>query len=295
MSFHDAYRRRQAEVETLLDQFLPEQGEGPPLLREAMRYSLFAGGKRIRPILCLETYRMAGGEEITHVYPLAAGLEMIHTFTLIHDDLPAMDNDDLRRGKPTNHKVYGEAMAILAGDALFSYAIQTMLKAPLPAPRLVGIVEMILDKVGLDGVIGGQVLDLQGEEDPHPTLDKVRAIHLRKTAALIEASILAGGWAATEQPDVLEDLERLGRHLGLAFQMVDDYLDEVATPEQLGKSTHKDREKGKLTYPRVRGIEGTLEDARREVDAALHILKRRFPDQSAFFLNLARYIVERVQ
>ncbi len=295
MTFQEAYRLRQEEVESLLNTFLPEQGEGPPLLREAMRYSLFAGGKRIRPILCLETYRMVGGEEVSHVYPIAAGLEMIHTFTLIHDDLPAMDNDDLRRGKPTNHRVYGEAMAILAGDALFSYAIQTMLKAPLPAPRLVGIVEMILEKVGLDGVIGGQVLDLQGESDPEPTLEKVLAIHTRKTAALIEASILAGGWAATEHPEVLKDLEHLGRHLGLAFQMVDDYLDEVATPEQLGKSTHKDREKGKMTYPRVRGVEATLQDARREVDAALRILQRRFPDSSGFFQDLARYIVERVQ
>ncbi len=293
-TFRATYERLRSRVEEALEVFLPAEGEGPPRLREAMRYSLMAGGKRIRPVLLLAAYELHGGErEEAEALPLACALEMIHTFTLIHDDLPAMDNDDFRRGRPTNHRVFGEAMAILAGDALFSHALATALQADLPPDRMVWALRILLEKTGLDGVIGGQVYDLEGEGQP-PSLEKVRIIHERKTAALIQAPLMMGAVAAGASLDAVQRMGQVGYHLGMAFQMVDDYLDEVGDVRTLGKTPGKDREQGKMTYPAVRGLEGTLEDARKEVEQAWRLLDEGYGERGWFLKEIGAFILRRV-
>ncbi len=292
-SFRERYTQLQRFVEEGLERFLPPEGEGPPRLREAMRYSLFAGGKRLRPVLLLEAYALHGGRDPEkEALPLACSLEMIHTFTLIHDDLPAMDNDDFRRGRPTNHRVFGEAMAILAGDALFNQAFVTALQSRIPPDRLLRVLRILTEKSGLEGVIGGQVYDLEGE-GAEPTLEGVLRIHERKTAALIQAPLMMGAVAAGAGEEEVSRMERVGYHMGLAFQMVDDYLDEVGDAATLGKTPGKDREQGKLTYPAVRGLEGTLEDARMEMDRAWALLEG-YGERAWFLRELGRFILERV-
>ncbi len=293
VSFKERYAELQQFVEEGLERFLPPEGEGPPRLREAMRYSLFAGGKRLRPVLLLEAYALHGGANPgDEALPLACALEMIHTFTLIHDDLPAMDNDDFRRGRPTNHRVFGEAMAILAGDALFNHAFATALEARIPPERLLKVLRILTEKSGLDGVIGGQVYDLEGE-GAEPTLEGVRRIHERKTAALIQAPLMMGAVAAGAGEEEISRMERVGYHMGMAFQMVDDYLDEVGDAATLGKTPGKDRAQGKLTYPAVRGLEGTVEDAREEMERAWALLSV-YGERARFLRDLGRFILERV-
>lgn len=291
--FRAHYAELQRVIEGGLNRFLPETGEGPPRLREAMRYSLFAGGKRLRPVLLLASYELHGGSrQEQEALPLACALEMIHTFTLVHDDLPAMDNDDFRRGRPTNHRVFGEAMAILAGDALFNHAFATALQADLSPDRLVRALRILTEKSGLEGVIGGQVYDLEGE-GATPTLEGVIRIHERKTAALLQASLMMGAVAAGAEEENVRRMERVGYHLGLAFQMVDDVLDEVGDAATLGKTPGKDRAQGKLTYPAVRGVEGTLEDARKEVEKAWALLEP-YGEAAWFLRDLGQFILERV-
>jgi len=292
VSFQERYKELQQFVEAGLERFLPPEGEGPPRLREAMRYSLFAGGKRLRPVLLLEAYGLHGGTRLEkEALPLACALEMIHTFTLIHDDLPAMDNDDFRRGRPTNHRVFGEAMAILAGDALFNQAFMTALEAQIPPERLLQALRILTKKSGLGGVIGGQVYDLEGE-GTQPTLEGVRRIHECKTAALIQAPLMMGAVAAGAGEEEVARMEQVGYHMGLAFQMMDDYLDEVGDAVTLGKTPGKDRAQGKLTYPAVRGLEGTLEDARKEMEQAWALLAA-YGDRAWFLRDLGRFILER--
>jgi geranylgeranyl diphosphate synthase type II len=240
-------------VEEALDGALgPER---PEVLREAMRYSLLAGGKRLRPILCLAACELAGGRA-EQAMPTAVALEMIHTMSLIHDDLPAMDNDDLRRGRPTNHKVYGEARAILAGDALLTRAFEMVaLRSPgLPAERLLAVVGELSLASGAPGLVGGQVVDLDSE-GKEVDLDTLEYIHLHKTGALLRACVLSGALIAGASDELLEALRTYARGIGLAFQIIDDILDVTASSEVLGKTAGKDLSADKTTYPKLLGLE----------------------------------------
>lgn len=279
-------------VNKKLEEFFPQNAKGVPLLRESMRYSLFAGGKRLRPVLCILGYELGGGKNEEEILPQACALEMIHTFTLIHDDLPAMDNDDFRRGKPTNHRVYGEAMAILAGDALFIEAVGLFLKGPLSAEVKVKMLSELVDALGVDGVIGGQVLDLRAEGKVH-TQRLVENIHLRKTARFIEASIVIGAIGSGAKESVVEGLRIIGRKLGLLFQIVDDILDETAEDEELGKKARKDRERGKCTYPSVLGLEKSYDIARELVRDIKVEAKNLLGDKVKLIEGLADYFLSR--
>jgi geranylgeranyl diphosphate synthase, type II len=293
--------RMYAEYHQLVEKSLSEQlrsiGEMPDILFHAMDYSLTAGGKRLRAVLLLASCEVAGGD-VEKALPFACALEMIHTYSLIHDDLPAMDNDDLRRGKPTNHKVYGEAMAILAGDGLLSAAMELMMRhAALLAKNgdLTGIfaAEAIARHAGVTGMVAGQTMDVTGEGSM-PTEDKVRYIHLHKTADLLTAPVEAGLLlAGADQKQVALGCE-YGKHLGLAFQMVDDLLDVVGTAETLGKSIGKDAAENKLTWVAIRGIEGTREDAAAEIALAVDAAHRLNGDVN-FLQTLAQSTLNRVQ
>ncbi len=264
---HSYLAERRAKVEAALDHSLPVAY--PERIYEAMRYSLMAGGKRLRPILCLATCELVGGS-IEMAIPTACALEMIHTMSLIHDDLPAMDNDDYRRGKLTNHKVFGEDVAILAGDGLLAYAfeyIATQTKGVDPV-NLLRIVACVGRAVGAEGLVGGQVVDLESEGKSDVTLETLNFIHNHKTAALLEASVISGAILAGASDEQVSCLSRYAQSIGLAFQIVDDVLDITSTPEELGKSVGKDVQAKKVTYPSFWGIEQSKEQARRLVQQA---------------------------
>ena len=289
-----AYAEYQAMIEAALPVQLASLGCIPEPLRKAMAYSLEAGGKRLRPVLLLASCEMAGGS-IEEAMPFACGLEMIHTYSLIHDDLPAMDNDDLRRGKPTNHKVFGEAMAILAGDGLLSAAGELMLRAAVKMGDLRGTraAEAILRRAGVTGMIAGQTMDVTGEGS-EPTVDKVAYIHLHKTADLLTAPIEAGLLLAGATDAQVAAGVAYGQHLGLAFQMVDDVLDVQGDKALLGKTTGKDAAQGKLTWVAVRGLEGAREDACEQVRLAVEALNALNMDTN-FLKTLAQSTLNRVQ
>ena len=247
-------------VEQALDASLgPER---PESLREAMRYSLLAGGKRLRPILCLAACQLAGGEA-EQAMPTAVALEMIHTMSLIHDDLPAMDDDDLRRGRPTNHKVYGEAVAILAGDALLTRAFEMVaLRSPgVPPERLLKVVGELSLVAGAPGLVGGQVVDLESE-GKDVDLETLEYIHLHKTGALLSACVITGAMIGGANDDLVAALRVYARGIGLAFQIIDDILDITASSEVLGKTAGKDLVADKTTYPKLLG----LEESRKRAD-----------------------------
>ncbi|HEY9668078.1 MAG TPA: farnesyl diphosphate synthase, partial [Coleofasciculaceae cyanobacterium] len=246
--------QRQAQVEAALDRYLPLIY--PEKIYEAMRYSLLAGGKRLRPILCLATCELAGGT-VEMALPTACALEMIHTMSLIHDDLPAMDNDDYRRGKLTNHKVYGEDIAILAGDGLLAYAFECVatLTHNVPAQRILQVVARLGKAAGASGLVGGQVVDLESEGVSNIQEETLTFIHTHKTGALLEASVVSGGILAGATEADIERLSRYAKNIGLAFQIVDDILDITATQEELGKTAGKDLVAQKATYPSLWGLE----------------------------------------
>jgi geranylgeranyl diphosphate synthase, type II len=246
---------QQQLVDEALDRLTPPESALPHTIHKAMRYSLFAGGKRIRPILCLQA-AAAIADDVPGVIDAACSLEMIHTYSLIHDDLPALDNDDFRRGKPTNHKVFGDAMAILAGDALFTLAIQTLTRiAGMDAARRLALVEELSFASGtVEGMIGGQVTDIEGERQT-PTAELLDRIHRAKTGALLRASVRMGALAAGANPDQMDAVSRYGEHVGLAFQIVDDILDVEESSAVLGKTAGKDVAQGKITFPAVYGLD----------------------------------------
>jgi geranylgeranyl diphosphate synthase, type II len=252
-----------------LERLLPAATQVPVSIHSAMRHSTFAGGKRLRPVLVYEAARMiANGSLPAGVEDLAAAIEMLHTYSLIHDDLPALDNDDLRRGKPTCHVIYGEAIAILAGDALQTLAYQTLAGLQCPAPTAVEIIRLVAEATGtIEGMIGGQVLDLEGEHSK-PTPESVHAIHRAKTGALLRVSIVTGGLYAGASPEDAERLTIFGRKAGLAFQIMDDVLDITQSSEQLGKTAGKDLAHDKATWPAVYGIEASRNDAARLISEA---------------------------
>lgn len=277
-------------VNTHLDRFLPPEKVTPETLHKAMRYSISAGGKRLRPALVFASAEAVGGDREEGI-PAACALEMIHTYSLIHDDLPAMDDDDLRRGKPTCHKAFGEAMAILAGDGLLTFAFE-ILTHTARTEAIPGIVRAIARGAGTLGMVGGQVLDIEGEGKT-ATLASVCAIHSWKTAALIMASCEAGALAGGATQTEYEHLKSYGQKIGLAFQIVDDILDITSSPEMLGKTPGKDAAAGKATYPAVIGIEKARIEADRLANQAFDELKI-LGSRSRNLEALGRFVVERL-
>lgn len=265
----------------------------PEKIYEAMRYSLLAGGKRLRPILCLATCKMAGGT-LEVAMPTACALEMIHTMSLIHDDLPAMDNDDYRRGKLTNHKVYGEDIAILAGDGLLAYAFEFVAtNTPnVPAERVLQVIARLGRAVGAAGLVGGQVVDLESEGKPDVSLETLNFIHNHKTAALLEASVVCGGILAGMPGEDLHRLSHFSQNIGLAFQIIDDILDITSTQEQLGKTAGKDLQAQKVTYPSLWGIEESQNQAQQLIAAAIAQLEP-FGEKATPLIAIAHYITSR--
>ena len=285
--------RRAAEVNGRLDQLVPSESEPPEQLHRAMRYSLLAGGKRLRPALVLASGE-AMGARTEDLMPAACAIEMIHTYSLIHDDLPAMDNDDLRRGRPTCHKAFGEAVAILTGDALLTLAFKVLASdspSQNPERQLSVIHEFAAAAGSVDGMIGGQMADIENEGkqvDAH-TLEY---IHRSKTGALIAASVAAGGIIAGASRDEIARLRAYGNWIGLAFQIADDILDVTSTSEQLGKTPGKDQAANKATYPAIHGIAASQARARQLVDEAIASV-RTLGRETRVLEDLARFIIAR--
>jgi geranylgeranyl diphosphate synthase type II len=285
--------RHAHEVTSYLKQVLTRYPEAPRRLMEAVEYSLMAGGKRLRPTLVLESFAACakkGTAPSPAALSAAGAMELIHTFSLVHDDLPAMDDDDLRRGRPTNHKVFGQAMAILAGDAMTTMAFEIIAidADPRVAPMLV---RELAQASGPAGMIGGQVLDMAGENQSIK-LEQLQHVHRMKTGALLTTSCRMGAIAAGADEAKLQSITDFGRHMGLAFQIIDDILDVTSTREQLGKATNKDASRGKNTYPSLLGLEASRTEATRQRDAALAALDAL--DESADGLReLARFVVDR--
>jgi geranylgeranyl diphosphate synthase type II len=269
---------------------LRRQADAPAKVVEAMEYSLMAGGKRLRPVLVLESAIACGGDVNASALSAAGAIELIHTFSLVHDDLPAMDNDDLRRGRPTNHKVFGEAMAILAGDGMISLAFE-LIAVDADAKVAAKLVAELARATGPQGMIGGQVLDMDGEQKSL-SFEELRRLHRLKTGALLRASCRLGAIAAGGSEAQLAALTEFGEHLGLAFQIVDDVLDVTSTAEQMGKATGKDAAKGKNTYPALLGLEGAQREAHAQLEAALASLAP-LKGNADGLRALARFVVER--
>ena len=275
-----------------LERLLPPETQHPTSIHKAMRHSVFAGGKRLRPILCMEAARMVEGSLPEGIEELGAALEMLHTYSLIHDDLPALDNDDLRRGRPTCHVVFGEAIAILAGDALQTQAYEVLARLQCAPEARVRIIEEIAHGTGtIDGMIGGQVVDLEAEHSK-PDLKMLEYIHRAKTAALITASLVSGGLYAGGNQEEISKLRSFGQQIGLAFQIVDDVLDVTQTSEQLGKTAGKDIAAEKATYPALFGIDESLKKADALVLSAFAQLDS-FGARGETLKELAQYLVER--
>ncbi|MFZ5997151.1 MAG: polyprenyl synthetase family protein [Nitrospirota bacterium] len=282
------------EKKDLVDSFLVDYFSSPlapPKLQESLVYSLSAGGKRVRPVLCIAAYE-ACGKNAQEVVPFAAALELIHTYSLIHDDLPAMDNDDLRRGKPTNHKVFGEGMAILAGDGLLTEAFYLLSSSDRHQPSgLLKVIHEVARAAGIRGMVGGQAQDLLSE-NTEPDAATLAYIHTHKTAALIAASVNIGGILACTSEAHLNALAEYGENIGLAFQVIDDILDIEGETEVIGKPKGSDEKKKKMTYPKLYGIEKSKEKARELIDNALKALEV-FDEKADPLRAIARYLLER--
>jgi geranylgeranyl pyrophosphate synthase len=285
---------RRQEVDGELSRLLPAESAWPQRLHRAIRHSLFAGGKRLRPILCLAAGETAGAPPGRLLAP-ACGLEMIHTYSLIHDDLPALDDDDLRRGVPTCHVLFGEATAILAGDALLTHGLGTLARHPEGgefAAAKIRVLETVVDAIGTGGMIGGQAEDLEAESRTDASEELVLAIHENKTGRLIRASLAVGGLLSGAAKEVLRALEAYGRAVGLAFQIKDDLLDVEADAATIGKAAGKDAAAGKKTFPAVWGVERSHAMLRDQVEQAIEAV-RTLPGRGGRLPELARYVEER--
>jgi geranylgeranyl diphosphate synthase type II len=272
MTLREYLAQQQRLVESELDRLVPPETTPPETIHRAMRYSLFAGGKRIRPILCMEAARSVA-DAPDGVAAAACSLELIHTYSLIHDDLPALDNDDYRRGKLTNHKVFGDAMAILAGDALLTLAFQVLAELPLADDRKTRLIAELATASGTaGGMIGGQVADLEGEGKP-PSAQLLETIHRAKTGALLRASLRLGAIYAGADARQYQSLSCYGEHIGLAFQIVDDILDVEESSESLGKTAGKDAQQHKITFPAVYGLEASHRMAAEECGRAHQVIE----------------------
>lgn len=283
---------QQRRVDAALHEFLPPETTRPATIHKAMRYSLFAGGaKRLRPVLCLAAAEACSGD-LAEALPLACAVECVHTYSLIHDDLPSMDNDDFRRGQPTCHKVFGEGMAVLAGDALLTFAFELVARAnawPLYDTR--ALVHELASTAGSLKLIAGQVADLEAERQ-QVNVEQLRYIHECKTAALLTTSIRFGGMSANTPPERLRGLTDFGHALGLAFQVIDDILDVTQTSDKLGKSAGKDLTAQKATYPSILGLEGAREEAHR-LTAEAHRALEGFGGEANALRALADHLLQR--
>jgi geranylgeranyl diphosphate synthase type II len=289
--FEDYLKAKVSLVDAALDDWLPSPGEAPGSIHEAMRYTVFAGGKRLRPVLCIAAAEACGGNAASALRA-ACAVELMHTYSLVHDDLPCMDDDDLRRGRPTCHKVYGEGMAVLCGDALLTESFALLAKSSPMGRHTVGdMVSELALAGGSQKLIGGQVLDLEGEGQQ---LDKQQllAIHEAKTAALLVTSLRLGGMAANASPSQLKALSDFGESLGLAFQVIDDILDVTQTTKSLGKTAGKDVAANKSTYPSVWGLDESRKEAERLTQVALDALEI-FADRGARLREIAEWMLAR--
>ena len=293
MAFKEDLKTKSAYIEDLLKQYMPKEEGYQKTIFEAMNYSLSSGGKRLRPILTLESAKIIGGD-VKEVIPFCVAIEMIHTYYLIHDDLPAMDNDDFRRGKPTNHKVFGDGMATLAGDALLNYAFEIMLKESLGKEnadiRLKAIYE-IARGAGIYGMIGGQVVDIESENKSLEK-EKLDFIHMNKTAAMIIGCMRAGAIMGNACEDDLQNITKYAKNIGLAFQIVDDILDIVGDEKALGKPVGSDIENHKSTYPSLIGLDESKKVATDLIKEAKDSI-RKISGESRFLEDLADYIISR--
>lgn len=283
---------RTAIIDAALDRVLPKPTVRPAVIHRAMRHSVFAGGKRLRPVLCLAAAEACGGE-LANAMPAACAVELLHTYSLVHDDLPAMDDDDLRRGRPTCHKVFGEAIGILCGDALLTEAFAVLADAKsTPRHTTAAMVRELARAGDSRRMIGGQVLDLEGENKP-ATRASLKRIHEAKTAALLTASLRLGAMSANATPRALEALTAFGHALGLAFQVIDDILDETATTAELGKTAGKDAAAAKATYPAVIGLAASKREAAR-LTAAAHTALDALPNKrTARLREIANNLLDR--
>jgi geranylgeranyl diphosphate synthase, type II len=291
MTLTEYLAHQQARIDDTLRRWVPPESTPPESIHKAMRYSLFAGGKRVRPILCIAAAEAVSDAPVG-IESAACTLELIHTYSLIHDDLPALDNDDLRRGVPTCHKVFGDAMAILAGDALLTLAFQVLAQIACEPERKARLIEELAVASGtVGGMIGGQVNDIEGE-GKHPDSVLLDAIHRAKTGALLKASIRMGAIYAGADGDQLSALSHYGEHVGLAFQIVDDVLDVEQSSEALGKTAGKDAQQQKITFPAVYGLDRSRQMAGEERIAA-HLALRPFDNRADRLRELADLIVNR--
>ncbi|MED9968329.1 MAG: farnesyl diphosphate synthase [Blautia sp.] len=285
MNFQEELNKRTQAAETVLKKYLPKEEGFAVTMAQAMNYSMLAGGKRLRPVLMQETYRLFGGSEEV-VEPFMAAMEMIHTHSLIHDDLPALDNDDYRRGRLTTHKVYGEAMGVLSGVALLNYAYEVMLTAfdmTKEKDRVVKALRIMADKTGIHGMLGGQSVDV--ENDGKPVKKEVLDyIYQNKTSALIECAMMAGAVLAGAPEEAVGIIEEAARDIGLAFQIQDDILDVTSTSEELGKPVHSDEKNNKVTYVTLFGLEGAQRESAMLSEKAISLLESL--EQKNEFLNL---------
>ncbi|HCQ5556563.1 TPA: polyprenyl synthetase family protein [Clostridioides difficile] len=293
MEFKQCLKEKASFVEKVLKEYMPKEEGYQKTVIEAMNYSLSAGGKRLRPILTLEACKIVGGNE-DEAIPFAIAIEMIHTYSLIHDDLPALDNDDLRRGRPTNHKVYGEAMGILAGDALLNYAFEVMLAGSInkenPEKYLKAINE-IAKGAGIYGMIGGQVVDVESE-NKQIEKEKLDYIHMNKTAAIMVGCMRAGATIGGANSEQMEEITKYAKNIGLSFQIVDDILDIVGDESKLGKKVGSDIENHKSTYPSLLGLDKSKEIAHNLIDEAKKSIEK-LSDDVDFLNGLAEYIIDR--
>ena len=279
------------EVHAALQVAVAPHGDCPPRLQEAMAYSLLAGGKRLRPVLVLLACEACGGDRRSAM-PAACALEMVHTYSLIHDDLPAMDDDDLRRGRPTNHVVYGEALAILAGDGLLTLAFELLARDVHPPQAAAACCVDLARAAGMIGMVGGQVADLEAEHRTDLTLDQLEQVHRRKTGCLLSCALTMGARIAGADQETRDALAEYGRCLGLAFQITDDLLDIAGDLKIMGKAVQKDAAHGKLTYPSLLGVDASREHARRQIEQACRSLSR-LGSRAQALEALAHFVLER--
>lgn len=297
--FKEELKNHVEEVEAILGEFIPAQkGAYYERVIEAMRYSFFAGGKRLRPMMMLESYRMFGGKDLSVIKPYMAALEMIHTYSLIHDDLPAMDNDDYRRGRLTNHKQFDEATAILAGDGLLNLAYETVATAmvfeenPAMLNRHAMAIYVLGGKAGVLGMIGGQVADIEAEKKADATKEELLFIHENKTAALIQAALTVGAILAGASKDDVVKTEQIGYNVGVAFQIQDDILDKIGDEALLGKPVGSDEKNEKTTYVSLEGLEKAQEDQKKLSEEAIEMLNE-ITSEDVFLKALINSLVNR--
>lgn len=293
MEFKTVLKEKNDYIETLLNEYMPKEEGYQQTIMKAMNYSLKAGGKRLRPILTLESCKIVGGKEEDAI-PFAMAIEMIHTYSLIHDDLPALDNDDLRRGKPTNHKVFGDGMATLAGDALLNYAFEVMLSSSInkkDSNKYLKAINEVAKHAGIYGMIGGQVVDVESENKIIDK-DKLDFIHLNKTAAMIVGCMRAGAIIGGATEEELEKVTKYGKNIGLSFQIVDDILDITGDEEKLGKPIGSDIENHKSTYPSLLGLEKSREIARQLIEEGKSSIDG-LSSEIDFLNQLGDYIISR--